>query len=357
MPLPSQTCYPVSRVPRLRQPRPPPLRSPRPRRPNPARSGAACWRVLVNDQRDREGEAVSDSRDRGAAGGGVGSEGVLVGVWGGSQADPATIRRLAGCSLKLAGRMELGRLPDAMNQPRRIFISYSHNDECYRLELAKHLSLLERQGLIEPWHDRRIKPGQEWKKQIDQNLKQADLILCLVSADFISSNYCFDVEMAQALKMHKDGTAQVVPIIVRPSDWHAAPFGKLQALPRDGKAITTWNNQDEAWLDVARGIRLIVEQGRTASPIPKTTRRTLENQPSKSRGRALPKQGFCVRCRIPLPFNPDKPFCDRHFQSWVRFGDENYSEKYCHQCGDNHADTICMRKPRCYDCWSASANP
>lgn len=75
--------------------------------------------------------------------------------------------------------------------------------------------------------------------------------------------------MNRALKMHKDGTAQVVPIIVRPSDWHAAPFGKLQALPRDGKAITSWPNQDEAWLDVARGIRRTIEANRPASPIPK----------------------------------------------------------------------------------------
>ena len=118
-----------------------------------------------------------------------------------------------------------------MNQPSRIFISYSHNDEPYRQELKKHLSLLRRQGLIDPWHDRRIRPGQAWKQQIDQNLRQADLILCLVSADFISSDYCFDVEMYQALKMHQDRTAQVVPIIVRPSDGHAAPFGKLQWLP------------------------------------------------------------------------------------------------------------------------------
>lgn len=243
-----------------------------------------------------------------------------------------------------------------MNQPRRIFISYSHNDESYRLELDKHLSLLKRQGLIEPWHDRRIKPGQEWKTQIDQNLRQADLILCLVSADFINSDYCFDVEMKQALKMHKDRTAQVVPIIVRPSDWHAAPFGKLQALPRDGKAITSWLNQDEAWLDVARGIRNIVEASQSTSTASKSSRRNSAQQSTKSKTRSS-KQGFCVRCGVPLLFNPDEPFCDRHFKSWARFKDENYPEKYCHECGSDDADTISMRKPRCYDCWSDSPSP
>lgn len=242
-----------------------------------------------------------------------------------------------------------------MNQPLRIFISYSHNDESHRLELEKHLSLLRRQGLIEPWHDRRIVPGQEWHRQIDRNLERADLFLCLVSADFIHSNYCFEVEMERALKRHKDGTAQVVPIIVRPSDWHAAPFGKLQALPRDGKAITTWSNQDEAWLDVARGIRRLAEAaGQPVKPTAQAARRSLENQAPRSRLRTAPTQGFCVRCRVPLPLNPERPLCDRDFQSWARFGDEDYAEKFCHQCGNGHSDTISRRKPRCYDCWQAS---
>lgn len=242
-----------------------------------------------------------------------------------------------------------------MNQPLRIFISYSHNDECHRLELEKHLSLLRRQGLIEPWHDRRIAPGHEWKKQIDQNLERADIILCLVSADFIHSDYCFDIEMERALKRHKDGTAQVVPIIVRPADWHTAPFGKIQALPRDGKAITTWSNQDEAWSDVASGIRRLTgERGQPTKPAAKAPRRSSESPVPTARRRRLPTQGYCVRCRIPLPLNPERPLCDRDFQSWARFGDEDYTEKYCHQCGNSDADTISRRKPRCYDCWRES---
>ena len=242
-----------------------------------------------------------------------------------------------------------------MTRPLRVFISYSHKDENYRLELVKHLSLLRRQDLIEPWHDRRIAPGQEWKRQIDRNLERADLILCLVSADFIDSDYCFDKEMGRALQLHEDGAAQVVPIIVRPSDWHGAPFGKLQALPRDGKAITSWTNHDEAWLDVAKGIRRLVEaKAQPPKPMTNATRRNLEKQTPTSRHRAVPAHGFCVRCRAPLPLNPERPLCDRDFQSWARFGDEDYTEKYCHQCGNAAADTISMRKPRCYDCWRTS---
>lgn len=245
-----------------------------------------------------------------------------------------------------------------MKQSLRVFISYSHKDESYRNELEKHLSLLSRQGLIEHWHDRRIVPGQDWKKAIDRNLEKADLILCLVSADFIHSDYCFDVEMERALRRHKDGTAQVVPIIVRPCDWHAAPFSKLQALPRDGKAITSWSNQDEAWLDVAKGIRTLAESGQSAKTAPETNQRSLEDlAPNRKRRASTTAHGFCVRCRARLPLNPERPLCDRDFRSWVKYEDPDYRERFCHQCGESEADTISMRKPRCYDCWKASPAP
>jgi hypothetical protein len=124
--------------------------------------------------------------------------------------------------------------------------------------LKTHLVGLSRQGLIEEWHDRKIAPGQEWDKAIDENLKASELILLLVSPEFMRSDYVNEKEIKRALAKHERGEARVIPIIVRPADWEWAPFGQLQALPRDAKPITRWTNRDEAWLDVVRGIRKAV---------------------------------------------------------------------------------------------------
>jgi hypothetical protein len=144
--------------------------------------------------------------------------------------------------------------------PLRVFLSYSHQDEHLRRQLCAHLSLLERQGVIETWHDRRILPGEAWAGKIDRSLRDADVVLCLVSPDFLASDYCFQVEMRSALAAHTRGQKTVVPIIARPVDWESSPLGELQALPRDAKPVTKWPNRDDAWYDVSRWIRVLAER-------------------------------------------------------------------------------------------------
>ncbi len=142
----------------------------------------------------------------------------------------------------------------------KVFFSYAHEDEALRDKLANHLKVMERTGVIESWHDRQILPGQEWDGQIDDNLATADIILLLVSDDFLASDYCWNVEVKQALKRHEDNDACVIPIILREVDWNRAPFSKLQALPKNAEAVTNWANQDQAFTDIARGIRKAVEE-------------------------------------------------------------------------------------------------
>jgi internalin A len=144
-------------------------------------------------------------------------------------------------------------------QPMRLFYSYSHKDETLRNELETHLKLLQRQGLLVTWHDRHIEAGEEWKVRIDENLERADIILLLVSADFIASEYCYEKEMRRAMERHEVGEACVIPVIVRDVNWRIAPFVKLQAWPTDGKAVTLWNNKDSAWRNVSEGIERVVE--------------------------------------------------------------------------------------------------
>ena len=154
--------------------------------------------------------------------------------------------------------------------PITVFYSYAHADEKLRDELAKHLSLLKNSGYISEWHDRDIEAGQEWEQRIDHHLETADLILLLISADFMASRYCYSIEMQRALARHNAGAARVVPIVLRPVDWQDAPFGKLQALPKNARPVTTWPNQDEAFLDIAQGIRRAVAslRGGSATPSP-----------------------------------------------------------------------------------------
>jgi serine/threonine protein kinase len=142
----------------------------------------------------------------------------------------------------------------------KLFFSYSHKDEKLRNELAKRLTLLKRNGLITDWYDRNIDAGAEWAREADMRLNQADIILLLVSPDFIASDYCYNLEMARALERHQAGEASVIPIILRPVSWKETPFGKLQALPEGGKAVTTWSNRDQAFLHIAEGIQKIVEK-------------------------------------------------------------------------------------------------
>ncbi|MBD2683645.1 MULTISPECIES: TIR domain-containing protein [Nostoc] len=147
-----------------------------------------------------------------------------------------------------------------MSNPVKVFFSYSHKDEALRDELANHLIMMKRQGVIEAWHDRQITAGTEWANAIDENLEVADIILLLVSANFLASDYCYDKEMKRAMERHETRQARVIPIIIKPSDWNGAPFGKLQALPKNAKPVTTWQDQDEAFLNVAQGIRTVVEE-------------------------------------------------------------------------------------------------
>ncbi len=147
--------------------------------------------------------------------------------------------------------------------PVTLFYSYAHEDEELRNQLDKHLRLLERRGLITSWHDREIHAGDDWAQKIDTYLENAQIILLLISADFLASDYCYDVELQRALERHSIGEAHVIPIILRPVDWKQdLTLSSLQALPTDGKPITTWPSPpyyDEAFEDIAQGIRQVVE--------------------------------------------------------------------------------------------------
>lgn len=164
------------------------------------------------------------------------------------------------------------------SQPLKVFISYSHKDEALKEELEVHLANLKRQGKIQPWQDRAIEAGTEWAEEIRRNLEEAQIILLLITPRFIASEYCYDKEMKRAMERHEEGTARVIPVILKPADWQDTPFSKLQYVPKDGKPVTQWSDQDEAFVDVVKGIRNAVEglqkrqqSSETQVPISETT--------------------------------------------------------------------------------------
>ena len=189
---------------------------------------------------------------------------------------------------------------ESASPPVSLFYSYAHEDEALRDELRGHLKILERRGLLSSWYDREIKPGQDWHAKIDEQLQMADLVLLLVSKDFIDSDYIFGNELTVAMQRHQAGFATVVPIIVRaididPDDREALPFLSLQGLPTDMRPVTSWPNRDEAWTNVAKGLRATVKM------IHEKKASSAARSPRRGGSRAAPAPAFA-----PKPADPER---------------------------------------------------
>ena len=133
------------------------------------------------------------------------------------------------------------------------FISYSYADEKALDRLHKHLAMLLRDGTLEAWTDHKILPGDKLEDVIDFNLGNGGLFVALISPDYLHSKYCYDKEFQQAQKLASAGKIRIIPVILEPCDWKASPFAAYMALPKDGKPISEWSNQNIAYLDVVTG--------------------------------------------------------------------------------------------------------
>jgi len=172
----------------------------------------------------------------------------------------------------------------------RVFMSYSHKDEKLRDELEVHLSMLKRQGVIDVWHDRRMMPGDHIDEAIKAELEKADIILLLISPDFLASDYCYEIEKNQAMDRHHRNEARVVSLILRPCEWVQTDLGKYLVTPTDGKPITQWPNRDSAFLDVTKSLRRAVEEIDI-------------NQPSKSNPISSPSFSEVSKLSLPRSSN------------------------------------------------------
>ncbi|WIH26095.1 toll/interleukin-1 receptor domain-containing protein [Photobacterium damselae] len=203
-----------------------------------------------------------------------------------------------------------------------LFFSYCHKDEDFRNELEVHLALLKRQGIISTWHDRRIVAGSNIDSDISAHLESANVIILLISPYFIASDYCYEKEMARAIERHESGEAVVIPIILHPCDWHAAPFGKLLATPTDGKPISMFANQHEAFSIVAKDIRTVAESFDCSR---KDTLLTPAPTAKKNFSNSLPRSS---NLRVKRPFNDHEKeeFLESSFEYIARYFEGSMNE-------------------------------
>lgn len=140
------------------------------------------------------------------------------------------------------------------------FISYANKDTEFRDELQNHLSGLKRKKLINGWDGRAILPGEVWDDEIRQKLEQAEVVLFLVSSDFLASDYIHDVEIKKTIERYQQGLVRIIPVIVRPCDFESLSLNRYQALPEGARAISLWPNRDEAYVDIVKKIKRVIEQ-------------------------------------------------------------------------------------------------
>lgn len=167
---------------------------------------------------------------------------------------------------------------NGLKNMKKLFISYCHKDEEFRISLGEHLAGLLRKQAITIWHDRKLTAGEDWRNKIDENLEAADLVIFLITPAFLASEYCNDVEVKRALERHDAGSALFISIIVRPCDWKDTEFARFQPLPSEGKPISIWDNQDEAWLSAVEGIKASLQ---AFSPVVQALRPRSKDAPKR----------------------------------------------------------------------------
>ena len=144
--------------------------------------------------------------------------------------------------------------------PVQIFIAYSQKDRVYLDALRSHAKPLLRKGNVTVWFDGEILPSEQWSDVIKKNLHAADIILMLLSANALASDYFYEQEVKDAVERHKAGTARVVPVVLSACQWKKTPLADIQGLPRGMKPVISYGNMDEAWDEVVEGLWDMVEQ-------------------------------------------------------------------------------------------------
>ena len=172
-------------------------------------------------------------------------------------------RRLRNARKIVVGQGQGGKVglaTEPTGKPLSLFISYCHIDEEYKNEFIKHSKPLERLNLIKNWHDEDITAGKNLNSEILFNLRNADIVILLISADYLNSYYCIEKELKIAMEAHERGEKKVIPVIIRNCVWQFSPFAGLKALPADAIAVSSWPNRDEAMASVVVSLKSVADE-------------------------------------------------------------------------------------------------
>jgi hypothetical protein len=137
----------------------------------------------------------------------------------------------------------------------KVFCSYSHKDAKLLDKLDAHMSSLRTSLAVDTWKDGMIKAGSDWRKEIMASLEIADVILLLISSDFLRSDFCQSIELRRAIERHETDRTLIIPILVRPCDIKGTVLEKFQCIPKGAKPVTEWANRDRAFVDIVERIR------------------------------------------------------------------------------------------------------
>jgi hypothetical protein len=143
---------------------------------------------------------------------------------------------------------------------RSVLFCYASEDQRMASLLKNHLGQLKHNELITIWDQGEISPGDEWKQTMNAYLQEAQIILLLMSSSFLASDYCYSMQMQEAIRRHEQQTARVIPIILRSVHWQGPPLDKLKVLPDEQKPISEWRPQDKGYANVVMNIAQVVKQ-------------------------------------------------------------------------------------------------
>ena len=175
----------------------------------------------------------------------------------------------------------------------QVFYAYATADARQRDQLEKQLKSLKQRGIVDGWFARAVGPGSGWRDEVSPKLEQSEIILLLVSRDFVSSDYAYSTELRAALERQRRGEARVIPVLLRPCNWKGLPYSTLAPLPADGEPVSRWSNADQAFEAIGASIATVIAR-RNGTAVPTTTRprRTFsEDSPTSTEAPEAPEAG------------------------------------------------------------------
>jgi len=139
-----------------------------------------------------------------------------------------------------------------------VYVSYEREDDASGKRLKTVFKPIEQQIGCRIWSQQDVLPGAKWQRAMADHLRQAFLLVPLVSSDWLASNRC-QAELSAALQLQQAGQLRIVSVLLRPCMWDYSPVRSFPVLPSNGKEITRWPNQDKAWMDVQSGLIKVVQ--------------------------------------------------------------------------------------------------